>query len=149
MIQHTPACLARQESYRKELAAYEAKWPKYCRSCGGEGGTYWSGSRDEPPSVDVCDDCVVQEKCPRCGETVVWYNEITEENVSICPHCQWNCDRPNSLPQPDDVPCECELADIYANASSTERSEIHAAWAMAEYEPPAWLAGGDEPWTRF
>jgi hypothetical protein len=69
-----------------ELAEYEKKYPKYCKTCKG-----WGFFKSPDPGIKECDDCVRKELCPRCGQKIgVMYK---------CESCGWNvADRDRGLP---------------------------------------------------
>jgi hypothetical protein len=80
--EHTVLCYQAQ----RRLAAYVAKYPRYCKPCQGRGVIEYHGSREEPPSADACANCVELGLCPRCRAKVE-----TEEHEScdyvVCRGC--------------------------------------------------------------
>lgn len=101
---HTKECLAEQEAYEKEAAEYTAKWPNYCQKCGATGGFYSPGNRYEPPGVDEC-ECLVEGKCPRCGQQAWTEDELADDKAIVCPHCGWDESRPHGFPEGPDCTC--------------------------------------------
>lgn len=114
-IEHTRACAeqtAEEFFTAMELhaaqRAYDAAYPSSCRACNGEGAFYFPGVymyRDgsgEPPSTDICEDCVGKGRCPRCGAQ---HDEDWEGDV--CATCGWRWDAPN-MARPT------EWGDVYA-----------------------------------
>jgi len=59
-------------------AEYTAKFPHYCRTCGGIGG-----SKPEPGRMPTeCSDCYRRGRCGRCAEAMPKYE-------AVCPACGW------------------------------------------------------------
>jgi hypothetical protein len=76
-------------------AAFQAQWPSYCRTCGGNGGfgyydNHGLGGIGEH-CFDECADCLCADpiRCPRCGAANT-LNADTAEGP--CTSCQWNFD---------------------------------------------------------
>lgn len=82
---HTHACQRAATTRWKERAAWEARWPNYCRSCEGWGEVVYVGSQYEPPESDPCPRCSEQGHCPRCGGATL--NDDNE--YAHCGACGW------------------------------------------------------------
>jgi len=72
---------------------YTAKWPKFCRKCGGAGELFYSedvagdgGSRMQ--MSDYCESCIGQGKCPRCAELQA-VEEWGNDEKDTCWNCGW------------------------------------------------------------
>lgn len=81
-IRHTKNCLERQKAYQNFIA----KYPNYCKTCGGTGywytyATYWEDADGGPCS------CVEEGICPRCGEKTLL---VDKEGLSDCLKCNWS-----------------------------------------------------------
>lgn len=72
-------------------AAYVAKYPNYCKTCGGFGVHCWEERHDAgypgEPMSEPCDACTGQGICARCGE-----KGLDEDGNGPCTHCGWNYD---------------------------------------------------------
>ena len=122
-MEHRPECTKAQEQYATDVAAYEAQWPNYCRTCRGWGvtryyddpiGEQWSSSHwfSEP-----CDDCA--GRCPRCGAD---WPETDEEMERPCPACSWKYDKTPGL---DEQPeCDCWIEE-WREADRRQAEELH------------------------
>ncbi len=100
MQTHTQECLKVQA----DRAQWVAKWPTYCRICGGAGGfvhhgiRYYSDGSGEPDDYEPC-SCTEQGICPRCGEKGLLRRIGADDIAEIappCTSCGWNDD--DSLP---------------------------------------------------
>lgn len=108
--QHTIQCNIQAKKHRELIAAYEARWPNYCRECGGVGLiVYSTGSYYEPPDIGLCAACERRNTCPRCGNytpdersyDAFWYGEQT------CPSCGLVVgDTSESCPEPHECYCQ-------------------------------------------
>ena len=112
----TDECKARQAQWEKEIAAYTAKWPHYCRTCNGAGG-HWYEYDPSPAGVslapgtmtdyDPCPDCIEHGKCPRCANEV-WTEEDWDDGGPVtCPECGWKEDEPEIYAAPERPECFC------------------------------------------
>jgi len=82
---HTKDCIEWSKAHKAAAAEYEAKWPNYCKKCGGMRGDthyengaphgcgYWAMPVSEP-----CEDCY--DKCSRCG---VDLNEVLPDSLLV------------------------------------------------------------------
>lgn len=122
MTTHTPECLAQMEKARKEREDYITKWPNYCKSCNGWGGSteyqthpYGSTTASEP-IFEPCSDCgAAHPRCPRCGEDA-FLDEGIHMNIlnwllegEPCPSCgyDWGNNPDDALP--DEPECLCNF----------------------------------------
>lgn len=103
---HTDACKLYKENLAVRRAERLAEFPKLCLKCGGVGGR-----REEDWSVGIselvyCDACLLQEKCPQCGETV----DFDTDSFAYCTVCTWRETNDTAeLPDPDAwYSCICE-----------------------------------------
>lgn len=105
-IAHTGACKERQAAAQ----AYETKWPKFCRPCGGAGSWYSPGNYHNPPDGGACDKCVEKGVCPRCAGPLDFV-ETKHEDWSKCPACGWDekaaIDDPAKFDACPDASCYC------------------------------------------
>lgn len=102
------------EQYQQELAAFEAKYPKYCRQCGATGVISYTengaphGEGFWPmPMTDVCPACVEDGRCPLCGEDLPEEQYDTGEDFR-CPACGW-VEGKAGQPTPPPVPGYAEI----------------------------------------
>jgi hypothetical protein len=86
---------------RKENEAWKAKWPDYCRKCGGWGLTGEAAFTPEDPGPEPCDAFGENDRCHRCGGELIeeWIEDGDPENgphVSVdrwkCKVCSWSWD---------------------------------------------------------
>lgn len=94
-VTHDAGCIAAQEQWKRDAAAYDAAWPKHCQECHGAGGK--AVKYDPSPAgvalspgyyteFEPCPECYDKGVCPRCaGKMAGEGDEIPE----TCPHCQW------------------------------------------------------------
>ena len=84
------------QAYVDNLNVWLAKWPNFCRSCGGWGVHHYTMYHDGPryPGEHMMDPCDCTQsrpegpqKCPRCAELGLW-NDCT----GPCSFCGWNYD---------------------------------------------------------
>ena len=77
-MKHSDGCLAHQVEMKRVHDEWVAKWPNYCRKCGGAGefiyqenqapfgsGCVWLETLSEP-----CEECLGNGHCPRCGKDI-------------------------------------------------------------------------------
>lgn len=119
---HSAACTADWERYEQELAAFEARYPGYCRTCGGtgelryiengapHGAGYWPMLM-----IELCEDCM--GRCPRCGYTPTDWTEAQwdrfYDGMEPCPVCGFihgEQDQWTAPPEP-----ECDYWPEYAD----------------------------------
>lgn len=111
-MQHSEQCLKEQETRNQLIKEYKNKWPNYCRSCGGWGGSVFYQSHPYGSTYaneemwDPCTDCIEDGKCPRCGWEMP--EDEFEETLEfgVCRKCGWREDKPDGLPEPLDW-CMC------------------------------------------
>ena len=111
-IECTDECKAQHAEWEKARDAYAAKWPRYCRECGGKGGVV---CYDDPGASDCslsgglmefyedCPNCYQDSVCPRCGHTV-W--TFLDDPPLTCPHCGWT-EGNSEHALPDEPECVC------------------------------------------
>jgi len=84
-----------------KAAEWITKWPHYCRTCEAAGALYWTEHHDfgypGEPMQDICDECIGQDKCPRCGQRTFILND-DDECPEICSACGWDVNKPDTLP---------------------------------------------------
>lgn len=136
---HTPECVARRSEWERKKAEWEAKYPNYCPTCKGTGVVTWqenqapfgSGMRMMETMFDICEECVGQEICPRCGETLVCYyvsHDDPYETYWKCKNCGWNQEDAYEGKvecAPDEYYCRCvdEAADRAFDAWKNQHEE--------------------------
>ena len=88
-MEHTQECIRDMNTRNAAIEVYEAKWPNYCKTCGGSGAVgYYDDPIGEPWSSpqwleEPC-DCVEDGICPRCGKhAVVWLTSLETFNRGI------------------------------------------------------------------
>lgn len=104
-IQHTANCLVAREKERTELAAYEKKYPNYCRICYGSAGH---------PNYEYCPKCMGLGKCPRCGSAK---NNFVDSmplggEKPTCWECGWNEDCLGAPEVLDPYECGCFDSEV-------------------------------------
>ena len=91
---HSAECTRRLEA----MKAFEAKYPKYCRSCGGTGSWYDPGVRyhsdgsGTPPDGGPC-VCIEEGHCPLCAGALLLQTQIANGiagDYSRCIVCGWD-----------------------------------------------------------
>jgi hypothetical protein len=62
---------------QEAVKAFEEQYPNYCSRCGGKGGFYYPGTREDPPEQEECAQCIGDLKCRLCGKEFdeAWYEE--------------------------------------------------------------------------
>ena len=115
--EHNAQCQRQHTFFQVERARYAGRWPRYCRTCNGEGFTWYTydpspaGVSLAPGSMEDCDpcpDCVEKGICPRCGEQV-WTEEAWDDTEPVvCPLCGWDETKPDSLPPEGECYCWVE-----------------------------------------
>ena len=115
--EHTAQCQRQHTFFQVERARYAGRWPRYCRTCNGEGFIWYTydpspaGVSLAPGSMEDCDpcpDCVEKGICPRCGEQV-WTEEAWDDTEPVvCPLCGWDETKPDSLPPEGECYCWVE-----------------------------------------
>lgn len=103
---HTVSCDAARAAARAAAAAYAARFPGYCRHCGGEGWIYFPGTREVQGGAEACSLCLELGRCPGCGTE---HEALTEWGTDsfACPACGWAND---SHPGEHDG-CDCYCYD--------------------------------------
>lgn len=81
-----------QESMVRAAAQNEqwvAKWPNYCKSCCGWGGSKFTQHHDSGPGEQMFDLCeaLPATQCHRCGE-----QGLDSEGNGPCKSCGWDFD---------------------------------------------------------
>jgi hypothetical protein len=116
-LQHTAACVHRRERYMADLAMWEAKWPGYCRRCGGKGMIEYSfdpspaGVSLAPGTMtdaDPCPVCLEHGWCPRCGKALT---TDYENSSTWCEACEWNGQNDFEC-APVEPKCECWMEAV-------------------------------------
>lgn len=106
---HTKECNEYIEKCNKSVEDYKQKWPNYCKSCYGAGGSYFPGSYYSPPDFNECEDCIDKGKCPRCGaetfKLIERENQATDDIPQICSSCQFDLTTNSCMPE--DGECIC------------------------------------------
>lgn len=70
-----------------DRAAFEEKWPDYCRACGGWGKWSRPQTRWEPADGGPCES-LPDGTCHRCN----FEAGLTPDGDGPCSHCGWNYD---------------------------------------------------------
>ncbi len=102
-MSHTTACTEEAMAAKEARITYLLLWPNACGRCNGTGVHYYSGSREEPPSMDMCADCYGH--CPRCDEQF-WLDTVEGEalydtfisNDGPCPYCGYRIGHMSGMP---------------------------------------------------
>lgn len=107
-IKHTQSCIDAHARYAAEKAAFEAKYPHYCRKCGGEGNVHGWENPDPAsghgwPFTEPCPACADNGICPRCG-----LENTLNEDCDSCSACGWQVDQKDFLPEGPDCTCAWE-----------------------------------------
>jgi len=92
------------EVQREHQLLWIARYPGYCKSCNGWGRVTWeenqaplgSGLTWNEQFEDFCGKCLNEGICPRCGTYDATWDPMSK---FLCPHCEWNEDKPDGLPQ--------------------------------------------------
>lgn len=158
MIAHIAACIADRAREDAEVAAWVARWPGTCASCGGEGGHASGGSYFEPPDYSPCGCVADDSRCARCGSDGLAFDE--ESGISVCQWCAWTDDPVVQhehwallvAPVPDDGPCICfEISEwaYYRRAGDAEPEWVTAALADHADRDALGVHDGEETkWAR-
>lgn len=113
-MKHTADCTQKTAETEQIRREWVSKWPKYCRTCGGNGLIHDPGYFDYragvglPPSYEPC-ECTESCRCARCGEIAL--KDETAEGP--CTNCGWNYD--DALPYVHECYCWEEGLDEYLN----------------------------------
>ena len=116
-MKHSEQCLKEQSEAKRLHDAWVAKWPNYCHKCGGAGEVTWQENQSPIGSGMVwletlsepCENCVLNDKCPRCGDKISWDDVL--DLPQNCKHCGFDFDNPEPCPPAGlEYPCECELS---------------------------------------
>jgi hypothetical protein len=95
---HTTECHLRHRDWQKQVTAFTAKWPNYCRDCNSTGEVY-----DLFEEGDFCEGCIGSDQCPRCSGPFMY-----RDGNSRCPTCGWEMGE-EFLDQPPDCDCDEQL----------------------------------------
>lgn len=106
---HTRKC---REDFLLSLGRYEDwkwRWPDYCVFCDAAGMKTWSenqaphgsGMRWMEPFEELCEECILKGKCPRCGYQ--HEEDWNDDEYDACEFCGWNWDK-----DADDILPFCE-----------------------------------------
>lgn len=122
-MKHTSECEERSKGIREEVAAWKAKYPSYCRNCGGTGvictpGSsvpYGATSVDLPDNYDPCSVCVEVGRCPRCGRDGLTSETRgdTSTGEGPCRFCEWDHLEDYPPSHGDECICPMEPADYF------------------------------------
>jgi len=113
MVKHTDYCKEKTAQYGKDMAAFVAKYPNYCKRCGGEGVIHYPENQSPLGSgmvwmedlTDAC-DCITEEgRCPLCATPF----EEDDEDCEKCLHCEWHWELGLTAPYYE---CECWRVEI-------------------------------------
>lgn len=88
---HTAVCRSLVEQCALARAAWQARYPQYCRRCRGFGGRTVGNYPDEPDEFIPCADCLERGLCPRCGATGANLNAYLDRRP-VCAACGWDDD---------------------------------------------------------
>lgn len=58
---------------------------------------------------EPCDDCALNNRCPRCGATGAFFDDGEPDEGLACQLCGWDYDDELPPDWPYDGPCPCEL----------------------------------------
>ncbi len=88
MSYHTASCTHARGAALAAAAAYQARFPGYCRRCGGEGWHYIPDTREVQGGVEPCPLCLELGCCPGCGAE---HEALSEWGTAsfTCPACGW------------------------------------------------------------
>lgn len=79
----------RREEWERAHATLHTSW---CGACNGTGVIDMPPVRDGSAqilTVELCPECVAQNRCPNCGGYTAFLDEEGDSNDPICPHCGW------------------------------------------------------------
>src|SRR5688572_5276008 len=94
---HSGACRQRMQQWAREWAAFLARWPDCCQSCMA------TGQCEINEEMDGCDECIYNEKCPRCSGPFHY-----QHGESRCPRCGWTSFE-EGLPYRPECSCQEEV----------------------------------------
>lgn len=84
-MNHTLDCISAQAKHETEVLAFMAKYPDYCKSCGG-----WEESTFYDPDAglisDPCPECAENGRCGLCGQYVDMEAEEEGDRNRLCGH---------------------------------------------------------------
>lgn len=122
---HTSECNADMERERAVIAAYEARWPDYCRTCHGAGCIYEYNYPYEPDWTDSC-FCLDEGRCPRCGVRAL------DERGTVCYSCMWVFSDQSVLAPYGRSECDCWIP-TYEEERLIEEYAARS-WEAQEYD---------------
>jgi len=126
LVEHTQECLEKTVPLIKERVDWLIKWPGHCRKCEGAGELHWlenqsplgSGEIWMMDMGDVCEHCLCENKCPRCGKVNNWKESDWDANEGVtCEFCGWEEKKPDICPPGPDGPCDCEIEEMNREAA--------------------------------
>lgn len=119
MREHTEKCMEWQRSYDQEIAAFAAKYPNYCRACGGTGIVSYQENlapHGEGPWMhemqDACEACF--GKCPRCGRPLPDDDAEVDSFYAgelACGECGFTVGKQGQDSAPYQLECLCGMWD--------------------------------------
>jgi len=90
--QHTKECKKQQKLARKQVMAYDKRFPNHCKTCDGWGYL---------PDDSSCLECLAKDRCPRCGQPF-------PKGLNKCPHCSFDLNNDRGRPD-DSIECNCYI----------------------------------------
>ena len=113
---HSLKCTKRLQETLDAINAYNHQWPNACPTCDGWGiindtqsVPYGMGSTLMPVD-DICETCLENGACPRCGEMILATDDQFQdfvENEELCPFCGWAWGRNAGDTRPPEPECYC------------------------------------------
>lgn len=120
-MSHTKECLEKRAQNQKDIEDWKKKWPKYCKSCGGWGGNYYSydpspaGVGLSPGSMTdfiTCEECLDKNICPRCHEDGVTIMPPSKDGLVVkCLNCGWDDYQEGCPHEIED--CCCDMLEFF------------------------------------
>ena len=135
--QCTDLCKQKTADQNRVIHQWLTRWPKRCEVCHGAGGKDYPGSFDykagvgEPPSWEMCEECLGQGVCPRCGLFPA-FPEYEEDEHTPCAGCGWSLGDSDQEPEPYE--CQCWYAEEMA-AEDALSVPAELDWQQHTYEP--------------
>jgi len=81
---HTPFCVKQSALTSFAQYAWKQLFPNYCPWCSSHGTLIYDDQ--------LCLNCITKGSCPRCGEQIIWSDELLSQFVEkelACPVCNW------------------------------------------------------------